>query len=212
MTASAAMDDSLPSHGSIEIASPRAAAVDSTSSPDDALVESLTARMTAGDAAAYEAVFRLRCRLVEAEAARRLGRRRDLSEDVAQETWLRVARAPRRCPSAASLDGWLRCIVRSVAIDLLRSELARRCREEQAALSRAEAVAFLEELEVLEEIRREVVELRGITREERSLLELQARTGATVARLAAWLGIGRSALDSRLRRAAERARARRNAT
>jgi len=79
-------------------------------------------------------------------------------------------------------------------------------------MSRAEAVDFLDDMEVLEEIRREVAEVGGITPEERSLFELQARTGATVARLAAWLGIGRSALDSRLRRAAERARARRNSS
>jgi DNA-directed RNA polymerase specialized sigma24 family protein len=99
-----------------------------------------------------------------------------------------------------------------VAIDILRSELARRCREQEAAMSRTEAVAFLDDHDILEEIRREAAECAGISAEERSLLELQVRTGATVARLAAWLGIGRTALDSRLRRAAERARAQRYST
>ncbi|MBM4106860.1 MAG: sigma-70 family RNA polymerase sigma factor [Phycisphaerae bacterium] len=207
MTASAAM--SHPSRGNDRV-DPEVAPT--SSAAEDAVIDALTARMTAGDAAAYEAVFRRSCGFVASEALRRLGRRRDLTEDVAQETWLRVARAPRHCPSSASLDAWLRRLVRSAAIDLLRSELARRCREEHAAMSRAEAVDFLDDMEVLEEIRREVAEVGGITPEERSLFELQARTGATVARLAAWLGIGRSALDSRLRRAAERARARRNSS
>lgn len=79
-------------------------------------------------------------------------------------------------------------------------------------MSRTEAVAFLDDHDILEEIRREAAECAGISAEERSLLELQVRTGATVARLAAWLGIGRTALDSRLRRAAERARAQRYST
>lgn len=179
---------------------------------DDAAIGVLTARVAAGEAAAYEALFRARCRFVEEEAARRLGRRADLADDVAQETWIRVGRWPRRCEGAGHLDGWLRSIVRSVAIDILRSELARRCREQEAAMSRTEAVAFLDDHDILEEIRREAAECAGISAEERSLLELQVRTGATVARLAAWLGIGRTALDSRLRRAAERARAQRYST
>lgn len=178
---------------------------------DDAAAAALTARMAAGDSSAYEALFRARCVLVEAEAARRLGRRRDLADDVAQEIWLRVARAPRACPGAASLDAWLRRIVRSAAIDLLRSELARVVRERSVAMSREEAVAFLQDIEVLEQARRDAADIAGISPEERSIFELQVRTGATLDRIAGWLGVGRAALDSRLRRAAERARALRNA-
>lgn len=177
---------------------------------DDAAVAALTARMAAGDAFAYEALFRHRCGFVESEASRRLSRRRDLADDVAQDAWLRVARCPRACPGIASLDAWLRSIVRSAAVDLLRSELARTAREREAAMSRDEAVAFLQDLEMLEEVRRETADIAGLSAEDRSIFELQVRTGATMERLAGWLGIGRAALDSRLRRAAERARARRN--
>lgn len=177
---------------------------------DNAGVAALTARMAAGDPSAYEALFQSRCVLVEAEAARHLGRRRNLADDVAQETWLRVARAPRACPGAASLDAWLRRIVRSAAIDLLRSELARVVRERSVAMTREEAVAFLQDIEVLEQVRRDASDIPGISAEERSIFELQVRTGATLDRIAGWLGVGRTALDSRLRRAAERARALRN--
>lgn len=173
----------------------------------DAQVAECTARAVAGDRAAYEALFRMRCAFVEDEAARRLGRRRDLVDDVAQDAWLRVARGPRRCPDAASLDAWLRRVVRSAAIDLLRSELARRAREERAAMERPEAVDFLSDVELLEQVRRDAAALGGISADERAALELRARADATLAQLARWLGIGPAAVDSRLRRAAERARA-----
>ena len=173
----------------------------------DAQVAECTARAVAGDRASYEALFRMRCAFVEDEAARRLGRRRDLVDDVAQDAWLRVARAPRRCPDAASLDAWLRRVVRSAAIDLLRSELARRAREERAAMERPEAVDFLADVELLEQIRRDAAAIGGISADERAALELRARADATLAQLAGWLGIGPAAVDSRLRRAAERARA-----
>jgi DNA-directed RNA polymerase specialized sigma24 family protein len=138
---------------------------------DDAAADRCTAAMVASDRGAYERLFLARCVFVETEAARRLGQRQDLAEDASQEAWIRVARQPRRCPSVASLDAWLRRVVRSAAIDLLRSELSRRARE--------------------------------------SIVALKVRTDATTARLAAWLGIGRAAVDSKLRRAAERARTQR---
>lgn len=174
---------------------------------EDAWARQCTAGLARGVRSAYEALFVARCALVEAEAARRLGRRRDLVDDVAQETWLRVARGPRRCGSAVSLDAWLRTIVRSAAIDMLRSELARRCRER--SVSRAEATTFVEDVELLEALRCEGASALGLTSEERWMLELRVRTGATMEQLAGWIGIGRGALDSKLRRAAERARAQR---
>lgn len=177
---------------------------------DDPSVDRCTARMVAGDRTAYEALFRERCRFIEAEASRRLGRRRDLADDVAQEAWLRIARRPCRCESVASLDAWLRRVVRSAAIDLLRSELARRVRERRVAEDRHESVAFLADHDLLEEIRSEAAGIAGITDRERSLFELKVRADATITQLAAMLGLGRAAVDSTLRRAAERARAMRN--
>lgn len=176
---------------------------------DDAAADRCTAAMVASDRGAYERLFLARCVFVETEAARRLGQRQDLAEDASQEAWIRVARQPRRCPSVASLDAWLRRVVRSAAIDLLRSELSRRARESIVARDRAEAVAFLKDYELLEQIRHEVSGIEGLTAEERLLFELKVRTDATTARLAAWLGIGRAAVDSKLRRAAERARTQR---
>ncbi len=174
---------------------------------DDEAVCRCTARLVDGDRAAFELLFRQRCSLVEAEAFRCLGRRLDLAPDAAQEAWLRVARSPRRCNRAASMDAWLRRIVRSSAIDLLRSDLARRSRELRVSRERHEAVEYSKDFELLEQIRRDLSVVEGLAAEDRSLLELVARTDATVAMVAGWLGIGPAAVDSRLRRAAERARA-----
>lgn len=170
-------------------------------------MQQCTAQCVHGVRTAYESLFVRRCAFVEAEASRRLGRRRDLVDDVAQETWLRVARGPRRCASVVALDAWLRRVVRSAAIDMLRSELARRCREQQ--MSRTEEAGFIEDVELLDLLRCEGASALGMAPEERWIFELRARTGATMEQLAGWLGVGRAALDSKLRRAAERARAQR---
>ena len=174
---------------------------------DDAQVVQWTEAMMRGESAAYESIFFARCTFVEREARRRLGSRKDLAEDVAQEAWLRVARRPLALPSVQSLDAWLRRVVRSAAVDMLRSELSRRARESEVARDRGEASQFLADYDLLEALRREVDSIDGLTHEERALFELKSRTDATTARLASWLGIGRAAVDSKLRRAAERARA-----
>lgn len=188
-----------------------------SSNPDDALgvdgdgagalqVVRWTEAMARGDRSAYESLFRCRCSFVERESARRLRSRRDLADDVAQETWLRVARRPLAFASAPAFDAWLRQVVRSAAIDMLRSELSRRVRENAVARGREESVRFLDDFELFESLRREVDSIEGLTADERALFELKARTDATTARLAGWLGMGPAAVDSRLRRAAERAR------
>jgi DNA-directed RNA polymerase specialized sigma24 family protein len=92
---------------------------------------------------------------------------------------------------------------------MLRSELSRRAREAAVARERREAVRFLDDYEMLEALQREVDSIEGLTPDERAMFELRARTDATTARLAGWLGLGPAAVDSRLRRAAERARAER---
>lgn len=174
---------------------------------DDGAVAALTSAIVAGDRNAYERLFRLRCAFVERETQRRLRRRHDLAENAAQEVWIRAARAPVRCPTVAQLDAWLRRLVASAVIDLLRSELARRAREETIASSRPEAASFVDDIELLDEIRADLSGLDGLAPEARALLELRARTGATLVQLAAMLGLTRAGVDSRLRRAAIAARA-----
>lgn len=172
-----------------------------------ASVLALTEAVCAGDRSAYERLFRTGCRFVEAETRRRLRRRRDLIQDAVQEAWVRVARSPRRCESASKLQAWLGRVVASAACDLLRSDVSRRLREECVARGRSEVVEFVADVELLEEIARDLRALESLAGDERALLELKARTGASLTRLAAIVGLGRSAVDSKLRRAAAIARA-----
>jgi len=75
----------------------------------------------------------------------------------------------------------------------------RRAREMLVARDRAEAVAFLRDHELLEQIRRDAADIEGLSAEDRFLFELKVRTDATTARLAAWLGVGRAAVASKPR-------------
>lgn len=188
----------------MEAAAPPAA----DAAPADAQAQGWTARMVRGDRTALAEVFHARCVLVERFAERTLGHRADLVPDAAQEAWLRVARRPVECASAGALDAWLRCVTAAAALDLLRADLARRARERRAALARPEATdharAFVQDAALLETVRHAVERLAA---EDRAVLELRARTTGTLRQLGAALGLGPAAVDSRLRRAAERARA-----
>jgi len=166
----------------------------------DSQVRALTDAMVRGEREAYAQIFSLGADRVERAAARALGRRADLIPDAAQEAWLRVARSPVHCPDRASLDAWLGRVAASSAIDLLRSELARRLREGRVASSRAEAEQFIADQLELDRL---CSRMRADTRE---VLELRARASATLQQLAAALGIGSAAVESRLRRAVAEAR------
>jgi len=177
-----------------------------TTALDDDRVRSLTRAMVSGDRHAYAALFVARCDFLEAAAAAALRSRRDLAEDAAQDAWLRIARRPVACDSVHGLDAWLRRVVTSAAIDLVRSDLARRLREQQVARSRREAAEFVDSAELLSALRDDFSVLELLDREAHSLLELRARVDRSAAAIAGMIGIGTAALESRLKRAAERAR------
>lgn len=72
----------------------------------------------------YADVWRLCCALVDEAAA----------EDLAQETFLRAARALRRFRGQASARTWIFAIARNVCMDELRSRHRRRRRDRRLAL------------------------------------------------------------------------------
>ena len=175
----------------------------STSSDVDIDAHALTAAITRGDREALGQLFDRYYTMVLSECRKSSGLGFMLAEDAAQETWLRVARRPVVCSSAAQLALWLRRVAMSASIDLLRSELARRVRECVFSRTHDEAVRFLDEHDRLEATR---VALLALDRDMRDGALLLTRTEGTIAQLAKSLGIGASALDSKLRRAAAQAR------
>ena len=65
--------------------------------------------------------------------ARRVTNRHDLAADVAQQVFIRLAQLNGVIPRGVSLSAWLHLTTRSLAIDLVRAETARRQREQKFA-------------------------------------------------------------------------------
>lgn len=173
----------------------------------DADAHALTVAITRGDREALGQLFDRYYTMMLNECRKSSGTNSILAEDAAQEAWLRVARRPVECSSAGQLAAWLRKVAMSASIDLLRSELARRVRERAVSRTNDEAVRFLDDHDRLEEARIALMSLERDTSDGALLLALRTRSEVTVAQLAKSLGIGASALDSKLRRAAAQARA-----
>ena len=180
--------------------------VESGSSSNDVDVHALTVAITRGDREALGRLFDRYHTMVLSECRKSSGPNSMLAEDAAQEAWLRVARRPVVCASAGQLASWLRRVAMSATIDLLRSELARRVRKCAFSRTNAEAVRFLDDHDRLEEARVALTSLERDASGGALLLALRARSEVTIAQLAKSLGIGASALDSKLRRAAAQAR------
>ena len=173
----------------------------------DTDAHALTVAITRGDREALGQLFDRYYTMMLNECRKSSGTNSILAEDAAQEAWLRVARRPVECSSAGQLAAWLRKVAMSASIDLLRSELARRVRERAVSRTNDEAVRFLDDHDRLEEARIALISLERDTSDGALLLALRTRSEVTVAQLAKSLGIGASALDSKLRRAAAQARA-----
>jgi RNA polymerase sigma factor (sigma-70 family) len=82
----------------------------------------LVARLRAGDADAFDEVYgAFNVRLFNFLA--RLSNRRDLAEDLVEETWLRLVRHAHRLRPDTRLDAWLFTVARRLHISHCRSRL-----------------------------------------------------------------------------------------
>src|SRR5512134_1282794 len=82
----------------------------------------LVARLKAGDAAAFEAIYEaFRPRLFNFLA--RLSRRRDVAEDLLEETWLRLVANARRLQPDTRLGPWLFTVARNLYASYCRSRM-----------------------------------------------------------------------------------------
>jgi len=82
----------------------------------------LVERLRDGDAAAFDAVYdafnvRLFTFLL------RLSRRRDVAEDLLEETWLRLVKSARRLRTDTRLGPWLFTVARNLHVSYVRSRL-----------------------------------------------------------------------------------------
>ena len=140
--------------------------------------------------------------------ARRLLADRALAEEVVQEVVLRLWNRPDRFdPERGSLRSYLLAQIHGRAVDLLRSETARRRREEREA---REAPEYNDDIE------REVMDLTlaeqvkevmaGLTPDERQAVELAYFGGHTYRQVAVMLDQPEGTVKSRIRSALRRMR------
>jgi RNA polymerase sigma-70 factor (ECF subfamily) len=140
--------------------------------------------------------------------ARRLLADQVLAEEVVQEVFLRLWNAPDRFDAGrGSLRSYLLAQTHGRSVDLLRSEGARRQREEREARSTAEAGYDLEhevwDLATGEQVRRA---LHALPRGERDAIELAYFGGHTYKEVAVRLGEPEGTVKSRIRSGLKRLR------
>jgi RNA polymerase sigma-70 factor (ECF subfamily) len=127
--------------------------------------------------------------------------------DVVQEAMLRVIRSIKPVDNEARLRAWLRLVVQTTALDLLRKERRRKAREMSRAASEVvvpppvdEQTAWLTEA------------LAGLDPEIVRMIELRFEQRWTLRRIGQALGLTTSAVDGRLRRVLKELRKMANAT
>jgi RNA polymerase sigma-70 factor (ECF subfamily) len=133
--------------------------------------------------------------------AQRVLRDRALAEEVVQEVFLKLWNQPERFdPERGTLRSFMLAQAHGRSVDLLRSESARRAREEREARETAEAGYDLEhavlDLTVAEQIR---TALSSLQEGEREAIELAYFGGHTYRQVASILGQPEGTIKSRIR-------------
>lgn len=154
-------------------------------------------------------VYRRHGGAVHALAARVLGHGPQ-ADDVAQEVFLELWRRPERFdPGRGTLRTFLLTMAHARAVDLLRSEAARRAREDRTARETATAGYDLEhhawDLAVAEQVR---AALADLPEAERRAIELAYFNGHTYREVATILGEPEGTIKSRIRAGMRRLRTR----
>lgn len=140
--------------------------------------------------------------------ARRLLSDQTLAEEVVQEVFLRLWNNPERFdPARGTLRSYLLAQTHGRSVDLLRSEGARRAREERDARSTAEAGYDLEhevwDLATADQVRRA---LKALPEGERAAIQLAYFGGHTYREVATRLGEPEGTVKSRIRAGLKRLR------
>ena len=157
----------------------------------------LTAGMAAGDAAAVDAFYRRWFPFLYAAARRASGRDESFCLDVVQEATLRVVRTVRAADTERQLRAWLRLVVQTTALDLLRRE-RRRAGHEAAVAAGVGGGPHGEDDGRLAWLREQVARFDPALAR---MVEWRYEHGWTLRRIAERLGLSVGTVDGRLRRA-----------
>ncbi len=179
-------------------ASPSAPQTKAIPVPQEQPIARLTADVAAGRPEALTTFYEAYFDRVYAGARRALGGDEAACLDLVQEVMLKAIRALPIIESEAGLEAWLARVVRTCAIDALRSRQRRLKREATANAQRVEELkAALEQTdEQLQWLREEIAALDS---ESARLLTLRYRCGWTLSQIGLALGLSPGAVDRRLR-------------
>lgn len=166
----------------------------------------LVARLKAGDTAAFEAIYEAyRPRLFSFLA--RLSRRRDVAEDLLEETWLRLVTRASELTDETRLGPWLFTVARNLFASWCRHRAVDESRILDFALSWPGALPRESPFELAargETERRLETALARLPARDREVLLLVAGEDLSPAEAAAVLGLSPEAVRKRLQRARER--------
>jgi RNA polymerase sigma factor (sigma-70 family) len=167
--------------------------VPATAPPETA---ALTAAMATGSAVAVEQFYRHYFRLLYTEARRATRRDEAFCLDVVQDATLRIIRNIRPVDSQVRLMAWLKLVVRTTALDLLRTEKRRRIRE--ASIVPSDAGFDTDQAERIAWLRGQIASLDP---QLLRIIEWRFDHRWTLAKIAGTLGLSVATIDGRLRRA-----------
>lgn len=166
----------------------------------------LVARLKAGDGAAFEAIYEAyRPRLFSFLA--RLSRRRDVAEDLLEETWLRLVTRASELTDDTRLGPWLFTVARNLFASWCRHRAVDESRILDFAVSWPGALPRESPFESAarnETERRLEAALARLPARDREVLLLVAGEELSPAEAAAVLGLSPEAVRKRLQRARER--------
>lgn len=172
-------------------------------SPDTPPIDDLVPRLRAGDATAYqEALGRYGGRIFG--FLLRLVRKRDLADDLFQETWLSLARHAPRLPDDTRLEAWLFAVARNAYRSHRRWQWVDPSRwlvaeEDETAVSPVPSPEV--QAETGQRVARVEAALGRVSPDDRELLLLVSVDGLSPAEVAVIMSTSQEALRQRLARA-----------
>jgi RNA polymerase sigma-70 factor (ECF subfamily) len=167
----------------------------------------LVAGVSARDEAALAEVYRLHSPAIYG-LAKRLLRNPDFAEDVTQEIFVRLWNRPHRFDATrGSLRSFLLADAHGRSVDLIRSETARRTREEKDAFTSSKTSDDVELLAIAADVSDKVrAAVANLSDAERKAVELAYFGGHTYKQVAVILGEPEGTVKSRIRIALKKLR------
>lgn len=160
-------------------------------------IRRLTTAIASGDTEAFAQLYKAKFNLVLRVVRRTTGYDEQTSLDMVQDAMIRVVKSMKSFNDEKSLNQWLACIARNVALDYIKRDRRRRMRELVAMNGRQ--IGSVEKIEALNEkaawIRQE---LSGLDRVNAGIIELRFYAGLTLKVIGERLGLSPGAVHGRI--------------